>query len=127
MAFEFLLPVTDVAIAHIQLLHHQCIGNTIRVHSHREGFPDLEGVQIALVGLRENRRDRDHLGEKLSFTEIRRAFYELFPGNWHTVIADLGDIDKGESIEDTYFAVRNLTESLVKKILFQFLLVEVKT
>ena len=115
MAFEFLLPVTDVAIAHIQLLHHQCIGNTIRVHSEREGFPDLEGVQIALVGLRENRRDRDHLGEKLSFTEIRRAFYELFPGNWHTVIADLGDIDKGESVDDTYFAVRSITESLVKK------------
>ena len=115
MTFDFLLPVTDVAIAHIQLLHHQCIGNTIRVHSDREGFPDLNGVKIALIGLRENRRDQDHLGEKLSFTEIRRAFYELFPGNWHTLIADLGDIDKGDSIEDTYFAIRNITETLVKK------------
>lgn len=115
MIFDFLLPVADVAIAHIQLLHHQCIGNTIRVHSEQNGFPNLDGVKIAFIGLRENRRDQDHLGESLSFTEIRRAFYELFPGNWYTEIADLGDIDKGDSVEDTYYAVRSITETLVKR------------
>ncbi|RMB56535.1 arginase [Dokdonia sinensis] len=115
MAYEVLKPVADVAVAHIQLLHPQCIGNSIRVHSDHNGFPDLDGVQIALVCLRENRNDRNHLGEKLTFTEIRRAFYELFPGNWNTIIADLGDIDKGETVEDTYFAVRTLSEVLIKQ------------
>lgn len=115
MAFDVLLPVADMVVAHIQLLHHQCIGNSIRVHSPQNGFPDLEGVQIAIIGLRENRRDQNHLGESLSFTEIRRAFYELFPGNWHATIADLGDVDKGERVEDTYFIVKQLTETLVKK------------
>lgn len=115
MDLDFLLPVADVALAHIQLMHPQCLGNTLRIHSDQEGIPDLEGVQIVIIGLRENRRDPNTLGESLSFTEIRRAFYELFPGNWHTTIADLGDIDKGESVDDTYFAIRTLTENLVKK------------
>ena len=115
MILDYLLPVADVALAHIQLMHHQCLGNTMRIHNDQEGFPSLDGVQIALVGLRENRRDPNNLGESLSFTEIRRALYELFPGNWHTVVADIGDIDKGESVEDTYFAIRQVTEFLVKK------------
>lgn len=115
MAYDVLTPVAHLALAHIQLLHEQCIGNTIRVHSEQGGFPEMEGVQIAIICLRENRNDRNHLGEDLSFMEVRRAFYELYPGNWHTIIADLGDIEKGETVEDTYFAVRTLTEILVKK------------
>ncbi|MEL6989576.1 MAG: arginase, partial [Bacteroidota bacterium] len=79
MIQDYLLPVADIALAHIQLMHQQCLGNTMRIYSEQKGFPDLEGVQIAFVGLRENRRDPNNLGESLNFTEIRRAFYELFP------------------------------------------------
>ena len=39
----------------------------------------------------------------------------MFPGNWHTKIADLGNIQKGNSVTDTYFAVSNIVESLLKK------------
>lgn len=115
MAFEVLLPITDIALSHIQMQHHQSIGNNIRLHTEEFGFPDLEGVTIAIVCLRENRRDPNHLGEKLSFTEARRAFYELFPGNWYTTIADLGDIAQGATIEDSYFAIRSLNEMLCKR------------
>lgn len=115
MAFEVLSPIPDLALAHIQLQHHQSLGNQIRLHSKQDGIPDLDNVQIALICLRENRRDPNTLGEKISFTEIRLAFYSLFPGNWHTKIADLGDIAPGETVEDTYFAVRSLNEVLVKR------------
>ena len=115
MAFEVLLPIADVALSHIQMQHHQSIGNNIRLHTQQDGFPDLEGVSIAVICLRENRRDLSHLGEQLSFTEVRSAFYELFPGNWHTEIADLGDIDQGATVEDSYFAIRSLNEALFKK------------
>lgn len=115
MLLDYFVPVADVALAHIQLMHQQCLGNTMRIHSDQKGFPELKDVQLAIIGLRENRRDPNNLGESLSFTEIRRALYELFPGNWQTVIADLGDIDKGDSVDDTYFAIRQVTEYLVKK------------
>ncbi len=114
MAFEVLQPIPDLALAHIQLQHHQSLGNSIRLHSAQEGLPDLEGVDVVIICLRENRRDLDNLGDQLSFSEVRRTFYELFPGNWHTTIADLGDIEKGESVEDTYFAVAAIHEKLFK-------------
>ena len=115
MAFEVLSPIPEIALAHIQLQHHQSLGNNIRLHREESGLPDLEGVQIAIICLRENRRDQNNLGESLSFTELRTTFYELFPGNWHTTIADLGDIDGGESVDDTYFAIRTVNEALFKK------------
>ena len=115
MAFEVLLPIPDLALAHIQLQHHQSLGNNIRLHSEQEGLPELVGVRIAIVCLREKRRDPNNLSDGLSFTEVRRTFYELFPGNWHTTIADLGDINPGASVDDTYFAIRTLNESLFKK------------
>ncbi|MBE16411.1 MAG: formimidoylglutamase [Dokdonia sp.] len=114
MAYDVLQPVADVALAHIQLLHQQSLGKSIRVHSAQGGFPELRGTQVAIIGICEQRNDRNHLGEALSFVEVRRAFYELFPGNWHATIADLGDIHQGETVEDTYFAVKSITEALVK-------------
>ena len=42
-------------------------------------------------------------------------FYELFPGKWHTNIADLGTIEKGNQVSDTYFAVKEIITILVKE------------
>ena len=56
------------------------------------------------------------IGEEFTLNEeIRKALYALFPGNWHTNIVDLGDIDKGESVEDTYFALKTAVTLLVQK------------
>ena len=115
MPLENLLPVSDAVVAHAQLFHSQSLGSAIKVHSSKEGMPDLDGVNLAIIGVRENRGDIDLLEDHLDFSAIRRAFYQLFPGNWHTVIADLGDIDAGESITDTFFAVRQIAENLIKK------------
>lgn len=115
MAFEVLSPISDLALAHIPLQHFQSLGNTLVLHSEQEGIPALDKVDIALVCLRENRRDPQSSGETLSFTEIRLAFYSLFPGNWHLKIADLGDITPGETVEDTYFAVKTINVALIKQ------------
>jgi len=115
MAFEVLRPVDELAIAHIQLLHHQSLGSNLKVHTQQDGLPELDDVSIAIIGIKENRQDRSFLGKSVDFTEVRRAFYELFPGNWHTHIADLGDIAQGESVRDTYFAVKQLNETLIRK------------
>jgi len=63
----------------------------------------------------ENRNDVNYIGEELHFNHIRRTLYSLFPGNWFTHIADLGDILQGESVEDTYFALRTTLAVLVEK------------
>src|SRR5690606_11765876 len=56
-----------------------------------------------------------YIGEEFQLDEIRKSFYSLFPGSWNTTVADLGDIEKGESVEDTYFALKEAIGILVKK------------
>jgi formiminoglutamase len=115
MNFNFLSPVSDLVLAHNELLSLQALGRKIKIHSSQKGIPDLEGVQVAILGVLENRNDVNYIGEEFQLNEIRKAFYSLYPGSWNTIIADLGDINKGESVEDTYFALRTTIAILIKK------------
>ncbi|MDO7174109.1 formimidoylglutamase [Mariniflexile sp. AS56] len=115
MNFNFLSPVSDVVLAHNELLSVQALGRKIRIHSVQKGIPDLDGVRIAILGVLENRNDINYIGETFQLNEIRKTFYGLFPGSWHTSIADLGDINRGESVEDTYFALKTTIAILIKK------------
>ena len=115
MNTAFLTPVEENAIAHLVLHSPSCIGRKIQIHTNREGFPDLEDVKIAIFGVQEDRNSENNFGcgENLHF--IRRKFYELFPGDWHTEIADLGNVIKGHEVNDTYFAVAEIINYLLKR------------
>jgi len=115
MNFNFLSPVSDSVLAHNELLSGQALGKKLKIHSAQYGIPDLEGVKIAIFGVLENRNDVNYIGEEFQLDEIRKSFYSLFPGSWNTTIADLGDIDKGETVDDTYFALKEAITILVKK------------
>ncbi|WMI68276.1 formimidoylglutamase [Mangrovimonas sp. YM274] len=115
MNFNFLTPISDAVLAHGELLSQQALGRKLRVHSRQHGFPDLEGVNMAIIGVLENRNDVNYMGEIVSFDAVRTSLYSLFPGNWYTTIADLGDILPGETVEDTYFALRTTIGMLLEK------------
>jgi arginase family enzyme len=118
MNFNFLSPVSDAVLAHNELLSQQALGKKIKIHSKQNGIPDLDEVNIALLGVLENRNDINYIGEELQFDSLRKSLYALFPGNWYTSIADLGDILQGETVEDTYFALKEtITVLLEKKII----------
>ena len=91
------------------------IGSSLRINLENKAFPDLEGVKIALFGVLEDRLDENRTGEPFDFNGIRRELYDLYPGNWHLPMADLGDIQKGESVEDTFFAVQTAVNECLKK------------
>ena len=57
MNFNFLSPVSDTVLAHNELLSSQALGRIIRIHSIQKGIPDLEGVNVAILGVLENRND----------------------------------------------------------------------
>src|SRR5680860_693128 len=105
MDFQFLSPVDEVLFEEISFQGKHTLGSQIRIHSINSGIPDLKNIEIAIVGVTENRLDNDRDDDFLNFNNVRRSFYSLFPGNWNLKIADLGDIQKGETVEDTYFAL----------------------
>ncbi|KGL58610.1 formimidoylglutamase [Polaribacter sp. Hel1_85] len=112
---DFLTPVKESVVAYLSLQSNLCLGKTFKIHTQEEGFPDLENVQIAILGVQEDRNSENNFGcgEDLHF--IRRKLYGLFPGNWNTQIADLGNVLKGNSVTDTYFAVSEIITGLLKK------------
>ena len=122
MKFNFLSPVSDSVLAHKELLSQQALGRKIKIHSKHEGLPELDDVDIAILGVLENRNDVDYIGEDFNFNEVRKTFYSLFPGNWKKTIADLGDIAKGESVEDTYFALKTILSILLEKNIIPIIL-----
>lgn len=115
MNFNFLSPVPDTVLAHNQLLAPLSLGRKIKIHTEQDGIPDLDNINIVILGVLENRNDVNYIGEDFNLNEIRKSLYSLFPGSWSTNIADLGDIQKGESIEDTYFALKETLSILIPK------------
>ena len=114
MNFDFLTPIKDTIIAHLVLQSAQSLGRNMQVHSAQNGMPDLDNVQIAIFGVQEDRNAVDNMSCGENLQRIRKYLYQLYPGNWHTNIADLGNIQKGNTVEDTYFAVAQLTTYLLK-------------
>ncbi|NNK82040.1 MAG: formimidoylglutamase, partial [Flavobacteriaceae bacterium] len=112
---SYLSPVQDLVLAHNELMSKQVLGKKIKIHSAQNGIPELQGVDIALFGVLENRNDINFIGEDFQLNEIRKSLYELFPGNWNVTIADLGNIEKGETTEDTYFALRSVVSQLLEQ------------
>lgn len=118
MNFSFLTPLSEEVLTHIQLLPPLSIGKKVSCHTLEDGIPDLEGVQLAILGVLENRKSESDNYNPLHFEDVRKAFYGLFPGSWNVSIADLGDIAPGETVEDTYFALKEtLTILLENKII----------
>jgi len=111
---DFFTPIDDSLAAHLVSQSSACLGKKIQIHSHKEGFPDLENVKIAIFGVNEDRNSQDNFGCGEDLLIIREKFYQLFPGKWDTKIADLGTIEKGNQVSDTYFAVKEMITFLLK-------------
>ena len=122
MNFNFLSPVSDSVLAHNELLSQQSLGKKLKIHTTTHGIPDLDDVNIVILGVLENRNHIDYIGEAFNLNEIRKSFYALYPGSWNTVVADIGDIKKGETTEDTYFALKETLSVLIAKNIIPIIL-----
>jgi arginase family enzyme len=112
---EFLSPVSKSVIAHREVLPIGVIGKQIELHRKKGELPDMKYVRFALLGIKENRNDVDYMGGEVCFDAFRKEFYALYPGNWIHKIIDIGDIENGETVDDTYFAVKTVVEALLKQ------------
>ncbi len=111
---EFLSPVSKSVLAHREVLPNGVLGKQIDAYGISDELPSLDNVKFALLGVKENRNDVDYIGEELCFDEIRKSLYSLYPGNWSYSIIDIGDIEKGASVQDSYFAMKTVVEALLK-------------
>jgi arginase family enzyme len=113
MEFDFLEPIDTEILELVQGLTSQQLGSKVVFHT-KDQFPDLNKINIAVIGVLESRGSGETT-ENVDLSAIRKELYTMFPGNWDASIADLGDILAGNSIEDSYFALRKVVSNLIKK------------
>ena len=85
------------------------------IHFHGETFPDLKGLQIAIIGLSENRGMVKSESIERGASEIRDKLFHLKKGHGLYKIADLGDLKRGSTREESLQSMATVGEYLIKK------------
>lgn len=79
-----------------------------------KGFPELKKRSIALFNVPEF-RNQELNENNFQQANFRKQFNSLYPGrDWNLTIYDLGEIIPGETVKDTYFAVKQVVSELIK-------------
>jgi formiminoglutamase len=112
---DFFQPVNATALINGKQLVTTQMGTLIRIHTTESGWPDLSEVQIVLIGVNDDRRTVNNHGCALAPDQVRTNFYSLFQGNWNLKMADLGNIQAGNSPSDTDFAIKTVLGALLRK------------
>jgi arginase family enzyme len=74
----------------------------------------LEGIDIAIIGVTEERNTKNK-GTSMAPDEIRQMLYGLQKPTRNIKIADLGNLKNGNTINDTYFGLRDVIIELMSK------------
>lgn len=94
--------------------HPKKYGDFIIPYTEDSSFPDLTEADIALIGVTEDRGAVENEGCGLAADVIRKYFYSLFPGNYKVKVVDLGNLHRGATVEDSFFVLTNVLETLLR-------------
>lgn len=109
---DFFEPYNEKVVNETEWLPTQ-LGSVIERYAKGSDFPLLEGMQIAIIGVPEEREAYNNKGCSVAPDHVRKYLYRLFNGNYKLSIVDLGNIVPGNSIKDTYIAVSTVVSELI--------------
>ncbi len=95
----------------IEGLSQSALGQSIK--SLTDDSLDLEQMDLAIVGLTEDRGTHVNLGVSEGADRIRERFYRLKKSSTNYKLVDLGNLQNGESYEDTIARLREVCEHLM--------------
>lgn len=108
---SFFDPVPDVLLN--QKYPHNAFFNYVHVHG--EQFPEIKGMQIALIGIKEKSgMPKADTLERASL-EIREKLYHLKKAEALYKIVDLGDLKVGKNREESLLLMQEVGEYLMRK------------
>jgi formiminoglutamase len=86
-----------------------------KIEHYSVDFPSMEEkTDIAIIGVLDDRNAENNQGCGLGADYVREKLYQLHEGNYNTKIVDLGNIQQGATVIDTYFALKTAVNELVK-------------
>ncbi len=80
-----------------------------------EEMPDVSNADLVILGIKENRGAGNTVSGENAADIIRKHLYQLH--YWHTEvsIADIGNVEKGSTINDSYAAIKTMIIELLLK------------
>ncbi|MEQ1800121.1 MAG: arginase family protein [Lacibacter sp.] len=108
---DFLQPLDLPVILGDDELNNAQLGYHIK--SYTSSFPDLELADIVFLGITEERGTGNGVSNGAAPDLIRKNIYRLY--NWHpdVQIADIGNINSGASLNDTYAAAKAVIAEMI--------------
>jgi len=79
----------------------------IDIHTKTQKITSIENYDVVLLGVGEERISENQ-GTTNAPDEIRFQFYKLFKPNFPIKIADLGNLNLGKTLKDTYIALKEI-------------------
>lgn len=108
---SFLDPVNLFELSNDTAFRPTQIGKNILAYE--EVFPDLENVDLIIVGIGEARGAGLQVNSSRAADNIRSEFYQLFQWHSNLKIADIGNIVTGKSLADSYAVLKMILSELL--------------
>ncbi|MFU1857889.1 formimidoylglutamase [Sphingobacterium sp. NGMCC 1.201703] len=111
----FFSPISIASISPEHGFLNSQLGNVIQAYE--TDFPtweENEQPQLAIIGVQEDRASVNNNGAAKAPDAVRKHLYTLYQGDYKMNIVDLGNIKAGNTIQDTYVALKSVVEELVK-------------
>jgi formiminoglutamase len=108
---EFLLPINVAALNNDNSYNDSQLAGIIKIYE--EELPDLEGIDLVLLGINEFRGD-GFVSKENAADAVRRQLYQLHYWHKDISIADLGNVKCGASLNDSYSAVKIVVKELLE-------------
>jgi len=112
--FDFIQPIKESFVDFIGKLPNSSLGKNLIVNYSNNSF-ELIPNSVVLIGVSEERTAVNNVGCGKDIEAIRKAFYQLYLGNWKTSIYDLGNINIGASFKDTEAALKEVVTYLLQQ------------
>ncbi len=109
---DFLEPVNKARLSNDEGFKDIQLGKHIALYD--ESFPDITDADMVLIGCSEMRGEGIQFANAQSPNNIRAEFYKLY--HWHSEVkvADLGNVKCGETLQDSYAALRTVVKELIE-------------
>lgn len=83
-----------------------------KVIAYQDEFPDLHDADLVIVGCNETRGSWQLFSEITAADEVRTQFYSSYYWHQDIRIADIGNVRRGSSLNDTYAALRTVVREI---------------
>ena len=113
MFSEYFNPVKFEIIDYVNKLDNNQLGSKLKING-RDNLNSFESLDIVIFSVNEYRFNSVVQKSFNANKDFRKKLYSLYYGNWDLNIYDFGDLENGNLVSDTQFALSKILEFFSK-------------